>query len=95
MSCFLFPLFQLFEYDDIHDVADIAKIKDEGDLYIRNFTEFGWMNVTTGQNGRSIIFNTTSLQPSPENNKTGSLYFEVVYLVCQCHSMFLMSLRLR
>ncbi|KAK7492655.1 hypothetical protein BaRGS_00016134 [Batillaria attramentaria] len=66
---------KLLEYDDQDDSANVNASHVLWN--IRNFTEFQWMNATTGQNGHSVIFNTTSSQPSPAENKTsGSLSFE-------------------
>ena len=48
------------------------------DFNPRDFKEFLWMNVTTGQGGKSIIFNTSTPQPEPyHNDSAGSMYFEV------------------
>ena len=89
----LFNCWQLIEYNDINDNAQLTSVdQSKEDLWnIRDFTEFEWMNVTLGETGNSIIFNSSRPQLAPYQNSTrGYVMFEVrstQYLVntCQGH----------
>ncbi|KAL8597807.1 hypothetical protein ACOMHN_004922 [Nucella lapillus] len=70
---------RLIEYDDIDDVANLedAGKNEKMQWNMHHFSNFTWMNVTQGQAGKSIIFNTSHPQPAPYGNDTnGSMYFE-------------------
>lgn len=70
---------RLIEYYDAGDTSDLKAAENNKDTlwHFINFTEFQWMNVTFGQDGKSVVFNTSRPQPLPfENNTAGFITFE-------------------